>query len=60
MYWETSNDVNVQRLSLTPTGKVSYELKTPFSNGTTHVIFEPLDFSENSNDQPSPLNAMPP
>lgn len=21
-----------------------YELKTPFSNGTTHVIFEPLDF----------------
>lgn len=32
------------RLSLTPTGKVRYELKTPFRNGTTHVIFEPLDF----------------
>jgi hypothetical protein len=23
---------------------VRYELKTPFRNGTTHVIFEPLDF----------------
>ncbi|WP_409179245.1 hypothetical protein [Enterobacter hormaechei] len=21
-----------------------YELKTPYRNGTTHVIFEPLDF----------------
>ena len=33
-----------QRLSLTPSGKVRYALKTPFRNGTTHVIFEPLDF----------------
>jgi len=23
---------------------VRYELKTPFRNGTTHVIFEPIDF----------------
>ena len=22
----------------------SYELKTPYKNGTTHVLFEPLDF----------------
>jgi hypothetical protein len=36
--------VSEQRLSLTPTGKVRYELKTPFRYGTTHVIFEPLDF----------------
>ena len=36
--------VSEQRLSLTPTGKVRYELKTPFRNRTTHVIFEPLDF----------------
>jgi len=36
--------VSEQRLSLTPSGKVRYELKTPFRNGTTHVIFEPLDF----------------
>jgi hypothetical protein len=33
-----------KRLLLTSTGKVRYELKTPFRNGTTHVIFEPLDF----------------
>ena len=25
-------------------GKISYKLKTPYKNGTTHVIFEPLDF----------------
>jgi hypothetical protein len=31
-------------LSLTAHGKVRYELKTPYRDGTTHVIFEPLDF----------------
>jgi len=36
--------VSTQRLSLTPNGQVRYELKTPWRNGTTHVIFEPLDF----------------
>ena len=36
--------VSVQRLSLTAQGKVRYQLKTPYSDGTTHVIFEPLDF----------------
>ena len=25
-------------------GKVRYELKTPYRDGTTHVIFEPVDF----------------
>ena len=33
-----------QRLSLTSTGNVRYALKTPFRDGTTHVIFNPLDF----------------
>jgi hypothetical protein len=33
-----------QRLSLTPKGNVRYQLKTPYRDGTTHVIFEPLDF----------------
>jgi len=39
------NNVTVafQRLSLTGHGKVRYELKTPYSHGTTHVKFEPLD-----------------
>ena len=32
------------RLSLTPHGIVRYQLKTPYRDGTTHVIFEPLDF----------------
>ena len=32
------------RLSLTPHGNVRYQLKTPYRDGTTHVIFEPLDF----------------
>ncbi len=36
--------VSTQRLSLTGHGKVRYELKTPYSDGTTHVLFEPLDF----------------
>lgn len=36
--------ISEQRLSLTDSGKVRYELKTPYSNGTTHVFFNPLDF----------------
>ena len=33
-----------KRLSLTQNGQVRYELKTPYRDGTTHVIFDPLDF----------------
>lgn len=36
--------VSEKRLSLTNQGKVRYELKTPYRDGTTHVIFEPTDF----------------
>ena len=36
--------VSEKRLSLTATGKVRYELKSSYRNGTTHVIFEPVDF----------------
>ncbi|MFK7887825.1 MAG: transposase, partial [Gammaproteobacteria bacterium] len=32
------------RLSLTRDGQVRYSLKTPWRDGTTHVVFEPLDF----------------
>jgi hypothetical protein len=32
------------RLSLTPGGLVRDQLKTPCADGTTHVLFEPLDF----------------
>jgi hypothetical protein len=33
-----------KRLSLTSAGNIRYQLKTPYNDGTTHVIFEPLDF----------------
>ena len=36
--------VSEKRLSLTPKGNVRYQIKTPYQDGTTHVIFEPLDF----------------
>jgi len=36
--------VSTHRLERLPDGKLSYELKTPYKNGTTHVVFEPLDF----------------
>ena len=36
--------VSDKRLSLTPNGNIRYQLKTPYRDGTTHVIFEPLDF----------------
>jgi len=36
--------VSLKRLRLSKTGKVIYELKKPYKNGTTHVVFEPLDF----------------
>ena len=36
--------ISEQRLALTRDGRVRYELKTPYRDGTTHVIFEPLDF----------------
>ena len=36
--------VAMHRLSLTPSGHICYQLKTPYRDGTTHVAFEPLDF----------------
>ena len=33
-----------QRIALTPSGNIRYELKRPYRDGTTHVIFELLDF----------------
>ena len=33
-----------ERLSRTPNGHIRYQLKTPYRDGTTHVIFELLDF----------------
>jgi hypothetical protein len=36
--------VSEKRLSLTPNGNIRYQLKIPYRDGSTHVIFEPLDF----------------
>nr|WP_238526937.1 transposase [Glaciecola nitratireducens] len=36
--------ISEQRLSMTNHGKVRYELKTPCSDGTTHVFLDPIDF----------------
>jgi hypothetical protein len=33
-----------ERLSRTSEGRIRYSLKTPYRDGTTHVVFEPLDF----------------
>ena len=33
-----------ERLSVNDKGQLIYKLKKPYSNGTTHIIFSPLDF----------------
>ena len=33
-----------QRLSLNAQGQVVYKLKTPYRNGTTHIVLSPLEF----------------
>ena len=35
--------VAVDRMALTSSGQVRYTLKTPYRDGTTHVVLEPLD-----------------
>ena len=32
-----------ERLALTASGQVRYTLKTPYRDGTTHILLEPLD-----------------
>ena len=36
--------VSTERVSLTAQGLIHYRLKTPYRDGTTPVVFEPLDF----------------
>ena len=33
-----------KRLAITSKGNIRYQLKTPYLDSTTHVIFEPLNF----------------
>jgi hypothetical protein len=41
-FWYTA--ITEPRLSLTSHGNVPYQLKTPYRDGTTHVILDPLYF----------------
>ena len=34
----------LERLTTRADGRIQYELKNPFRNGTTHILFSPLDF----------------
>ena len=36
--------MSIERLALTAQGQVRYRLKTPYRDGTTHLVLEPLDF----------------
>ncbi len=38
--------ISTKRLSLSPEGKVVYELRRPWRDGTTHFLFDPLTFIE--------------
>lgn len=33
----------IERLALTASGQGRYTLKTPYRDGTTHIVLEPLD-----------------
>jgi hypothetical protein len=35
--------IAVQRLALSSSGQVRYQLKTPYRDGTTHIVLDPLD-----------------
>lgn len=38
--------IALERMSLSPEGNIHYCLKKPYSDGTTHLIFSPLEFIE--------------
>ncbi len=52
--------IALERLSIDGDGLVVHELKNPFRDGTTHVLFEPLDFiARLAALVPRPLGALP-
>ena len=44
--------VSTERWSLTAQGNIRYRLKTPYRDGTTDVVFEPLDKIAGSDFEP--------
>jgi hypothetical protein len=43
-----------ERLALTGSGQVRYALKTPYRDGTTHIVLEPSDLMARLAALPSP------
>ena len=52
--------IATERLALTDSGQVRYTLKTPYRDGTTHVIFEPMDFIARQSLDPAHPSRAPP
>lgn len=48
----------IQNCWLKIAGNISYELKTPYRDGTMHVVFEPLDFIGFLQNLLQPINQM--
>ena len=36
--------ISTERMALTNQGNIRYTLKTPYRDGTTHIVLDPLDF----------------
>ena len=47
--------VATDRLALTAQGNVRYTLKTPYRDGTTHIVLEPLDLAAAAHPAPAAL-----
>jgi hypothetical protein len=50
--------LSIQRLSLSSQGDVVYQLKRPYRDGTTEVVFEPLDFTAPARPKEVPLGCI--
>jgi hypothetical protein len=42
--YSTRPALALERLSTNGAGPVAYQLKTPYRDGTTHFVFEPVEF----------------
>ncbi len=52
--------IATERLALTDSGQVRYTLKTPYRDGATHAIFEPMDFIARQSLDPAHPSRAPP
>jgi len=52
--------VSIERRALTAQGQVRYRLKTPYRDGTTHIVLEPVGFMARLAALVPPPRAPPP